>query len=400
MLCPCWIGEDPDNGTCQSALAYHIDKGSIDGLDVSGRTCAVAAFIPGNVLAGNLRVIRYVDDGATPEQEAALLAAFRGEKGGPLADLANLVGEEVDARRAPITFTVDEGKGTLEIGDVVLAEMAPYRGPTGKVDHAGREHLLDHSGLRPPMSARRAASAWSSRRSASTWIFLATTPSRAPSASPPEASATMLVRARYQASGLASPLTALAWAALWLWASSPYGRYLDHGDWTQIGLAAGICSVLPAGAVLLPGLLYVGGWMLMTAAMMLPTTLPLLEIVARIGAARPDGRLLLGLRDRRLSRRLVAVRPGRASGRSRPARARAAEPLAHLQRLGAGCRRPGAGRACSSSAPSSGAASMPVARPWPSWRSTGAAGTSGDRPCCWARITGSTASAAAGRSCC
>ena len=72
-------------------------------------------------------------------------------------------------------------------------------------------------------------------------------------------------------------------------------RYLDHGDWTQIGLAAGICSVLPAGAVLLPGLLYVGGWMLMTAAMMLPTTLPLLEIVARIGPARPDGRLLLGL---------------------------------------------------------------------------------------------------------
>jgi hypothetical protein len=133
VLCPCWIGEDPDNGTCQSALAYHIDKGSIEGIDVAGRTCAVAAFIPGNILAGNLRVIRYVDDGATPEQEAALLAAFRGKLGGPLADLAQLIGEEVDARRAPITFTVDEGKGTLAIGDAVLAEMAPYRGPTGEV---------------------------------------------------------------------------------------------------------------------------------------------------------------------------------------------------------------------------------------------------------------------------
>ncbi len=133
VLCPCWIGEDPDNGTCQSALAYRIDKGSIDGVDVSGRTCAVAAFIPGNVLHGNLRVIRYVDDGATPEQEAALLAAFRGKLGGPLAELANLVGEEVDARRAPITFTVAEGKGKLVIGDVALAEMEPYRGPTGEV---------------------------------------------------------------------------------------------------------------------------------------------------------------------------------------------------------------------------------------------------------------------------
>jgi hypothetical protein len=133
VLCPCWIGEDPDNGACQSALAYHIDKGSIDGIDVSGRTCAVAAFIPGNVLAGNFRLVRYVDDGATPEQEAALLAAFRGELGGPLADLAQLVGEEVDARRAPITFTVAEGKGMLKIGDAVLADMAPYRGPTGEV---------------------------------------------------------------------------------------------------------------------------------------------------------------------------------------------------------------------------------------------------------------------------
>jgi hypothetical protein len=133
VLCPCWIGEDPDNGTCQSALAYHIDKGSIDGVDVSGLTYAIAAFIPGNVLSGNFRVVRYVDDRATPEQEKAMLAAFRGEKGGPLADLAQLIGEEVAVRRAPITFIVKEGKGRLTIGDSVAAEMEPYRGPSGEV---------------------------------------------------------------------------------------------------------------------------------------------------------------------------------------------------------------------------------------------------------------------------
>ena len=130
-LCPCWIGEDPDNGTCQSALAYRIEAGTIDGVDVSGLVSAIAAFIPGNVLQGNFRVVRYTDDRASAEQEAALLRAFRGELGGPLADLANLVGEEVAARRAPITFTVVEGKGTLRLGDAVHAEMEPYRGPTG-----------------------------------------------------------------------------------------------------------------------------------------------------------------------------------------------------------------------------------------------------------------------------
>jgi hypothetical protein len=131
-LCPCWIGEDPDNGTCQSALAYRIEQGTIDGVDVSGLTFALAAFIPGNVLKGGFRVIRYVDDRASAEQEAALLRAFRGELGGPLGDLAGLVGEEVAARRVPITFTVAEGKGTLRLGDAVHVVMEPYRGPTGE----------------------------------------------------------------------------------------------------------------------------------------------------------------------------------------------------------------------------------------------------------------------------
>ena len=131
-LCPCWIGEDPDNGTCQSALAYRIEAGSIDGVDVSGLTFALAAFIPGNVLKGNFRVVRYVDDRASVAQEAALVRAFRGELGGPLADLAGLVGEEVAARRAAIIFTVTEGKGTLSVGEAIHAEMEPYRGPTGE----------------------------------------------------------------------------------------------------------------------------------------------------------------------------------------------------------------------------------------------------------------------------
>jgi predicted metal-binding membrane protein len=84
-----------------------------------------------------------------------------------------------------------------------------------------------------------------------------------------------------------------AWILLWLWAASPYGRYLDHGSWLQTGIAGAICRSLPAGEVLLPGLLYVGGWLLMSAAMMLPTTLPLLEIFRRTAAARPDRHRLL-----------------------------------------------------------------------------------------------------------
>jgi predicted metal-binding membrane protein len=46
----------------------------------------------------------------------------------------------------------------------------------------------------------------------------------------------------------------------------------------------------------LPGLLYIGGWVLMmTAAMMLPTVLPLLRRFERLTAARADRRVLIGL---------------------------------------------------------------------------------------------------------
>jgi len=90
-------------------------------------------------------------------------------------------------------------------------------------------------------------------------------------------------------------LVVFAWATLWLWAASPYGRYLDHGDWTQVGFAASICAALPAGDAVLPMTLYVGGWVLMLAAMMLPTTLPLLEIYRRLSRRRADRGLLLAL---------------------------------------------------------------------------------------------------------
>ena len=136
VLCPCWIGEDPDGGTCDAVVAYHIDRGTIEGVDVSDRTLALIDYLPGNVLEGNWRAVLYVDDEATSEQQEALLNVFTGKLGGPLADLAALIGEVVAVERAPITFTVEEGKGSLRIGTgmtpVVEAEMASYMGATGK----------------------------------------------------------------------------------------------------------------------------------------------------------------------------------------------------------------------------------------------------------------------------
>ena len=131
VLCPCWIGEDPDNGDCESVVAYHFDSGTIRGVDVAGLTVASAVYIPGNVLAGNWKQVLFIDDDASDEQHEAIVAMMTGELGGPMADLAGLVGERLAIERAPISHTITDGAGSLRVGDYISADMHPYTGPDG-----------------------------------------------------------------------------------------------------------------------------------------------------------------------------------------------------------------------------------------------------------------------------
>ena len=133
VLCPCWVGEDPDQGDCLAVLSYHFTEGTIRGLDISGRTMAQIGHIPGNVLAGNWKVARFIDDGASDEQFQALQDAFSGALGGPLADLAGLVGELVTVERVPISHQVVNGVGTLDVGDFAHCEMEPFRSADGTI---------------------------------------------------------------------------------------------------------------------------------------------------------------------------------------------------------------------------------------------------------------------------
>jgi len=132
VLCPCWIGEDPDNGTCNTIVSWHFDKGTIEGVDVAGRTIIALAHVPGNILKGNWRAAIYLDDQATSQQKDALLKVYTGQLGGPVADLVKLIGEVVSVEQVPIRFDVQGGKGTIEFGKVGYAELEPYSGTTGK----------------------------------------------------------------------------------------------------------------------------------------------------------------------------------------------------------------------------------------------------------------------------
>jgi hypothetical protein len=113
-------------------LSWHIEEGSVDGVDVSGRTIAALGHIPGNILKGNWTVRLYVDEQATPQQKEALLSVWTGKKGGPVADLAKLIGKVESIEQVPITFAAEGVKGSIKIGSVVEASLQPFTDASGR----------------------------------------------------------------------------------------------------------------------------------------------------------------------------------------------------------------------------------------------------------------------------
>ncbi len=99
-------------------------------------------------------------------------------------------------------------------------------------------------------------------------------PSRAHSAFRPDA---ILI-------GLLSGLVLLAWYALWLWGTLPYGHLLLHG-----AAHPGMVAHHPW----LVACFFVISWMLMTVAMMLPTSFPLMVLFHRMVRDRPGATGLL-----------------------------------------------------------------------------------------------------------
>jgi predicted metal-binding membrane protein len=83
-------------------------------------------------------------------------------------------------------------------------------------------------------------------------------------------------------------LALAAWLALALWSASPFARYMEHGGWLDAAAFAELCRAIPQGTLVVPALAYALAWVLMIAAMMLPTTYPVLAMFQRAVRERPD----------------------------------------------------------------------------------------------------------------
>ena len=137
VLCPCSaslsMGADYDR--CNVVLAFHVDEGEIEGVDVSGLTLAAVADTPKFMHEGNWRLGVLVDEAATDEQAAKLGAVFGGELGGPMADLAPLVSEQLGVEKVAMEFESGDGHHRLRMGDlgaIEVDDVVPFGVETGE----------------------------------------------------------------------------------------------------------------------------------------------------------------------------------------------------------------------------------------------------------------------------
>ena len=131
IMCPCWVGGDPDEGYCDAIVGWHIKEGEIEGVDVSGRTFGMLAHIPGNILDGNWKVRLYLDQDTSDAQQEGILNLWGGKLGGAITDLASLIGEVVSVEKTNINFDVEGVNGSITIGDAASANIEAFKGGTG-----------------------------------------------------------------------------------------------------------------------------------------------------------------------------------------------------------------------------------------------------------------------------
>jgi hypothetical protein len=135
--CPCTvsfsIGADYDR--CEVLLAFNIESGEVDGVDVSGLTAAIVADTPKVMTDGNWKMGLILDDAASDEQAEKLGAVFSGQLGGPMAALAPLIGEILGVDRQPIEYANQGLRHRIKIGNdtsVEMEDIVPFGVETGQ----------------------------------------------------------------------------------------------------------------------------------------------------------------------------------------------------------------------------------------------------------------------------
>ena len=125
-ICPCtWSGltAHATHDRCLAMLAFHIDRGDVEGVDVGGLTFALVVDTPPVMSDGGWKLGVVMDSAATEQQAGALGRVLGGELGGTPAMLGPLIGEMAGIVQAPVEWHQSDGTFTVRFGDLIDVEV-------------------------------------------------------------------------------------------------------------------------------------------------------------------------------------------------------------------------------------------------------------------------------------
>jgi hypothetical protein len=160
VLCPCIISQataTPTEGYCDAVVAFHIERGGVDGVDLAGLTAVIALHADGPMANGQGRRAVILDQRASADQRQALERIFTGQEGGPPEAIGGLVPELVGVHSADIEFTVDGESRSLRVagfGEQSVTALAGLGGETLQLTHTGHPANNDLAVARAGATAR------------------------------------------------------------------------------------------------------------------------------------------------------------------------------------------------------------------------------------------------------
>jgi hypothetical protein len=128
-ICPCtWsaLTAKATNDRCNALLAFHIERGDVDGVDVSGLNFGMLLDTPQLMSEGNWRVGVFLDAAGSDDQRGKLGSVIAGELGGPPAMLGPLIGEMLGVEVLPIAYEESGGTHSVQIGNDVAVEVTEF----------------------------------------------------------------------------------------------------------------------------------------------------------------------------------------------------------------------------------------------------------------------------------
>ena len=150
-VCPCRRLNGKPGGRssfrlCQFLLSWHVAEGHADGVDLAGRSVAMAGFYDSDEARSPWTVALYVDRGAADAAFDALSAIFLGKRGGNVLFTSNIL-HVVAVRRAEITLDHTKHRERVSVSEVASAEVERKAAYEGTVSCAisGHDHLGDES---------------------------------------------------------------------------------------------------------------------------------------------------------------------------------------------------------------------------------------------------------------